>query len=192
MLSAFRQSSHWLLQVTLASLLSDLIFFVYTMSLVDIIKPVEASSTLIFKAFLPFSFVSRVLCPEIGLAHAAYVTTSARLFFSMVKLISSGYCLEIFLTALENRMNIRDDQCLRSLFSEKAKKLWSYSLQFWISQESVCCSSLEKCNQCLNWKDPPKDLCSKSIWKKICLHFWVLFQIQNWDRLFPRLTGVRR
>lgn len=66
------------------------------MSLVDIIKPVEASSTLIFKAFLPFSFVSRVLCPEIGLAHAAYEMTSARLFFSMVKLISSGELLGDF------------------------------------------------------------------------------------------------
>lgn len=58
----------------------------FILSSVDIIKLVEASSTLIFKVLMPFSFVSRVVCPEIGLAHAAYDTTSARLFFSMVKL----------------------------------------------------------------------------------------------------------
>lgn len=51
------------------------------------IKPEEANSTSIFKAFMLFSFVSRVQCPEIDLANAVYEATSARLFsfFSVVK-----------------------------------------------------------------------------------------------------------
>lgn len=44
------------------------------------VKPEEANSTSIFKAFMLFSFVSRVQCPEIDLANAVYEATSARLF----------------------------------------------------------------------------------------------------------------
>lgn len=54
------------------------------------IKPEEASSTSIFKALMPFSFVSRVQCPEIDLAHAVYEATSARLGFFSGE-ISPGY-----------------------------------------------------------------------------------------------------
>ena len=55
----------------------------------DIIKQVEASSALIFEAFMPFSLVSGVQCPEIHLAHGQhYETTSARLFFAVVKLLA--------------------------------------------------------------------------------------------------------
>lgn len=63
-----------------------------------IIKTVEVSSTLIFKAFMPFSSVSRVLFPEISLTFAAFELTSARLFFFNGGIISPGYCLEFFCT----------------------------------------------------------------------------------------------
>lgn len=50
------------------------------------IKPQEVNSTSMFKALILFSFVSRVQCPEIDLAHEVYEATSGTVFFfSVVK-----------------------------------------------------------------------------------------------------------
>lgn len=90
------------------------------------IKPEEANYTSIFKPLMSFSFVYRLQCPEIDLAHAVYEATSARpiffFFFFFSGEISPGYCLGIFITILENGTNIRDDWHLCSLFCKQTKR----------------------------------------------------------------------
>jgi len=148
-LSVFRQSSHWPLQAALANLVSDLIYqivsFLFILSIISGYHKTSRSKFCIniWSFYAIFTCVWSAMSRNSSCTWTTLWDNFCKALFCCGEIISLGYCLEIFLTALENGINIRGDQCLCSLFCEKTKSLWRYSLQFWISQDPVWCSSRE-------------------------------------------------
>lgn len=113
MLSAFRKPSSWLLQLSLANLLPDLVyqaalFGAYWLSSVDITKPGEVTFMLIFNAFYAnLICVQNAMSSNCSCTCSLWYNTYKAIFSSAVKL-STRILLGDLLAALENRNNIKD------------------------------------------------------------------------------------